>query len=236
MNTRSNRILMCVCAAAAIIFHTAASASAAVLVEDLVEATGDYTTSNIFGSFSNPTGGASPPDSGSNFWQGSRNSEATIRNGSIRLTAGFGPSYLLEAGTYTLTMYAGGNTSATPGSGRKRWDAVDPFLKTTSGLTELPSKTVLDPYGPLAANPPITGTGFDEVVVQYVVPEGDPLIGEEFTWGFDHTLDYSQGYIASFDWAIVEFEAAAAVPEPQSLVLAILGVLAVVGLMRCRRN
>jgi hypothetical protein len=87
-------------------------------------------------------------------------------------------------------------------------------------------KTVITPF----VDPNSSIATWVQSVVEYVIPEGSPLIGQEFTWGFDYTRPTNARQFAGvWDAASVDF---VAIPEPSAALLGGLGMLA---LLRRRR-
>ena len=60
-----------------------------------------------------------------------------------------------------------------------------------------------------------------EVVVEYTIPQGSSLIGQQFTWGADDVIPDDSFYGA--------WDAVTVIPEPSSLALVL-----IVGLTACR--
>lgn len=202
------------------------SAHAATLVVDNVENNGS-TTWTTTGTFANPTWTASggfglTAQAGSEYFRISASSTGAI-SGTVRRTGGFGPTFTVAAGTYTLSMFAGEGDSTT--GGRRSFTTLDAVLATVGG-TEFVGKTVTTPYVDPATP---TTADWTQTTVQYVIPEASALIGEQFTWGFNWTKTAGSGYMFGWDAATVDF---VAIPEPSAALLGGLGLLA---LLRRRR-
>jgi hypothetical protein len=191
--TRSNRGLMGVFAVAAISVLAAAPARATIIATDDVEAL-NYTGAGpaAFAANSGDLGLTSVV--GTKHVRASSSSTGA-QSGTIHFTTGFGASTLIAAGTYTLTVYAG------QCSIRRSYATFAPRLETTGG-TELPGKNVLTPY----VEPSPQGVGvWVQTQVQYVVPAGHALIGQEFTWEADWTHASGAQLAHAFDAASVDF-------------------------------
>ncbi len=214
-------------AAAAVVSTLAISATwtvASPLVVDNVENGTAYTTTGS--SVSQVTGiGVTwglTPQAGSN-WAGITAKTTSALSGTVRLTGGFGPTFTVQAGTYTLSMYAG---QADATINRSTFTTVVPVLATTGG-TEFWNKTVLTPY----VDPNSSTATWVQSVVQYVIPADSSLIGQLFTWGFNWTRPVNtRQFAGTFDAASVDFTA---VPEPST---ALGGLLLTAGLLRRRRS
>ncbi len=175
-----------------------------VIATDDVESTADYTTG--FTSFATRDGpfpefGLSPVV-GANFVSTARGASAenAALAGSVIHTAGFGIP--IAAGTYTISVSAGSNDI-----GRDGYSTFESFLQTTGGATELPSRNVTTAY--VDPNPAPAVATWQTVVVEYTVPLGDPLIGQNFTWGFDFFKAASPNrFAAGFDGVSITFASA----------------------------
>lgn len=200
--------------AAAMIATPSANAAFVIIATDDAAVAADYTVTTVSGgtlsALQNFTGG----QDGGTFTRSS-NSSGTASSTNIRQTASFGagPTILVQAGTYKLSAYSGA-----PVSGRTPWTDFDLFLMSTSGtvwsgggitITETDGYTV-----------PTTGQ-WERVEVEYVIPTGHALIGQEFTWGLNGDKP-AGGFAVGFDSITVEFEA---VPEPAPSLLGSLGTL-----------
>jgi hypothetical protein len=161
------------------------------------------------------------PQAGSEYFRISTSSTGAI-SGTVRRTGGFGDTFLVAAGTYLLSMYAGeGDITVN----RRSFTTLQAVLATTGG-TEFEGKTVVLPY--VDPNSPSTAN-WTLTTVQYVIPEGSALIGQEFTWGFNWTKTSGSGFMGAWDAVSVDF---VAVPEPRAALLGGLGMLC---LLRRRR-
>ena len=206
---------------------SAAPVRAAVIVTDNVENHLDYTFTGYVPADNRKGTGASivwglNAQAGSSWAFVTATTTATVGPGTVRQTASFGPSFTVAAGTYTLSMWAGqGDITVN----RSTFTTLVPVLATIGG-TEFVDKTVITPY----VDPNSSIATWVQSVVEYVIPEGSPLIGQEFTWGFDYTRPTNARQFAGvWDAASVDF---VAIPEPSAALLGGLGMLA---LLRRRR-
>jgi hypothetical protein len=213
-------------AAAAVATTLAFSAAhAATLVVDNVENNGStnftFTGLSTFPTWT-PTGTFGLTAlAGSEYFRISTSSTGAI-SGTVRRTEGFGPTFLVAAGTYTLSMFAGEGDNTV---NRRSFTTLEAVLATVGG-TEFAGKSVttayVDPTSPTTAD-------WTQTTVQYVIPGGSALIGEQFTWGFNWTKTSGSGFMGAWDAVTVDF---VAIPEPSAAVLGGLGMLALL----CRRR
>lgn len=216
--------LLAAAAVATTLAFSSAPASAAVLVTDNVESHLNYTvtTAPSVGTGASAVWGLTAV-AGSNWAFVTNNTSTAAISGTVRQTASFGPSFIVAAGTYTLSMYVGEGLHSPE---RRTFTTVVPVL-TTIGGTEFVDKTVITPY----VYPNTTSTAeWVLTEVQYVIPGGSPLIGQEFTWGFNWAKTSTDKRFAGvWDAATVDF---VAIPEPSAALLGGLGMLV---LLRRRR-
>jgi hypothetical protein len=223
-----HRKFLAAAAVATTLAISAAPARAAILVVDNVENDGS-TTWTTTGVFANPTWTASggfglTAQAGSQYHRISAATTTAI-SGTVRRTGGFGPTFTVAAGTYTLSMFAGEGDATT--GGRRSFTTFDAVLATVGG-TEFVGKTVTTPY----VDPATPSTAdWTQTTVQYVIPEASALIGEQFTWGFNWTKTAGSGYMFGWDAVTVDF-VPAGIPEPSCALLGGLGMLV---LLRRRR-
>jgi len=215
--------------AAMVVALATTQVGAAIIATDTVEAHADYTKSGpSFYSIEarDTTGG----DFGGltaqvgDFLISTTSSATGEIAAGVELTAGFGPGVLIDAGTYTISVAVGVNAGS-----RDPYSTFAPYLEAADG-TALPNRNDTAPYVE-----PAPGTGLGtwlEAVVEYTVPTGDPLIGQEFTWGANFSKDrIGAKFTGIFDDVRVDFEP---VPEPASL--AMLGLGGLVGIVAMRRR
>ena len=221
----ANHKFLAAAAVATTLAFSPAPARAATLVLDHVEDGTAYTTTGS--TVSKVTGigltWGLTPQAGSN-WAGITAKTTAALSGTVRKTASFGPTFTVAAGTYTLSMFAG---QADVSINRSTFTTLVPVLATIGG-TEFVDKTVITPY----VDPNSSTATWVESEVEYVIPEGSPLIGQEFTWGFDWTRPANaRQFAAIYDAVTVDF-VPAGIPEPSTALLGGIGMLA---LLRRRR-
>lgn len=211
------RILAAVAATA-----LASTANAAIIATDTVDAVGNYTYSgNLLSSgATSATGGVG---NGAYVRFSASSGGATTTHGVFN--AGFGPATTVAAGTYRLSAYSGKLSDRLP------WTGFDVKLMTIPGVAW--ESLALDPISKTVTIPYVAGTTavtWAQTEVEYVIPTGHALIGEQFTWGFTGTKP-AGAYFVGFDLAQVDF---VAVPEPGSIALLGLGGLLLFAALRRR--
>jgi uncharacterized protein (TIGR03382 family) len=223
-HTIAHRHFLAAAAVATTLAFSSAPARAATLVVDNVEnvsTTWTFTGLSTFPTWTPSGTFGLAAQAGSEYFRISTSSTGAV-SGTVRRTEGFGPTFLVAAGTYTLSMYAGeGDITVS----RRSFTTLEAVLATTGG-TEFVDKTVVTPYVDPAS---ITTADWTLTTVQYEIPIGSPLIGQEFTWGFNWAKTSGSGFMGAWDAASVDF---VAIPEPGAAALGSLGLLA---LLRRRR-
>jgi hypothetical protein len=204
---------------AALLAAPSAHAAFTIIATDTVDAVGNYTYSgNLLSAGATSTNGGV----GNGAYVRFSNSSGSASTTHGVFNAGFGASITVAAGTYRFSAHSGKLSDRLP------WATFDLRLITDGVAWE---SLALNPISKTVTVPYVAGTTavtWAKTEVQYVIPEGHALIGEEFTWGF--TAGKAAGaYFVGFDLAEVQFEA---IPEPSA---ALLGGLGMLMLLRRRR-
>ncbi len=147
-------------------------------------------------------------------------SGTAAESGSIELADSFDEQQIIQPGVYTLTVHVGDGDI-----GRDGFTTFVARLQTVGGH-ELTGAQVIRAYVD-SASP--DAAAWQQVIVQYVVEAGAPLIGQQLIWAADWTkADSSRAFYGAIDAVTVDYQA---IPEPVTALLIGLGA---VGVLRRR--